>query len=242
MDESCVDNIFAALRAIQSQLREVDDNLSEYDITAFVNIITTVQMQLDKLQRARRVRRASTDEMTAFIVAEIIHPKEEKKTMKQSLLLPGGLEAKVRARAQGKCELCDAEFRLGVHHIVARAKGGLDHEDNLALLCHSCHNEVEEENFISRASLLRRKGSTPIDPEIAKARAEKAAATRASNLAAQSRANAELEAWDEWSDMTSATVPYLTLEEVAEVERPEKYWHVFVYGAGRHARIAPEKE
>lgn len=241
MGEPSVDSCFAVLRDLRNLLRVAEDDLDEHDIAALTNIMTALQMQLDQLGRAKRIRRATAAEMTAFIVSEIIPPKEEKKPVKQNLLLPGGVEARVRARAQGKCELCGTEFRLGVHHIIARASGGLDHEDNLALLCRTCHNEVEDGNFTGRASLLRQKHTTPaLDPEVLKDRADKAAATRARNMAMQVHADAELDAWDKWAGMTRQTTPYLTLEEASAIKRPEKDWYVTVYGAGRHARITPE--
>ena len=174
MAESSVDNVFSTLLDLKNQLHEAEDDLAEHDIIAISNIITVLQMQLDQLRRAKRTRHASADEMAAFIVSETLHPKEEKKPMKQNMLLPGGVEARVRARAQGKCELCGTEFRLGVHHVIARAAGGLDHEDNLALLCRTCHNEVEDGGYTSRASLLRGKSiANAVDPETTKARCRK---------------------------------------------------------------------
>jgi 5-methylcytosine-specific restriction endonuclease McrA len=241
MAESSVNSVFATLHDLQNQLHEAEDDLGDHDIVAISNIITVLQMQLDQLRRAKRTRHASADEMADFIISEILHPKEEKNPVKQNLLLPGGVEAHVRARAQGKCELCGTEFRLGVHHIIARAAGGLDHEDNLALLCRTCHNAVENDGYTSRASLLRGKSvANAVDPETTKARSEKAAETRARNLSEQARADAELATWDIWAGMTSATVPVFALEDAVKIRRPEKPWHVIVYGAGRHAQIAQE--
>ena len=158
--------------------------------------------------------------------------------MKKSVILP---EAAVRRRASGKCELCGAEFNLGLHHIIARQDGGLNHEDNLILLCRRCHDRIEDRKYISRADLFRGESSKP-EPsaDVRKSRAEKAAATRAANVAAQLDEVAELETWDIWSGMTAGSVPVLTPEQAAQVKRPEKSWHVIVYGAGRHAGISQE--
>lgn len=159
--------------------------------------------------------------------------------MKTTMLLPGGVEAKVRRRAEGKCELCGSEYMLTPHHLIKRVDGGLDHEDNLALLCRKCHNLVEDAGYNSRYDLLRMGRSLLdkpklIDPDEAQSRADKAAATRAAHYAETLRQNAEIEAWDRWKYATNA-VPILTLDEVAQIPVPEKPWHVWVYGGG-HSR------
>ena len=69
-------------------------------------------------------------------------------------------------------------------------------------------------------------------------RADKAAATRAANVAAEREEETELAEWDRWHDLTLRSVPTLSIHEVAALKRPEKPWHVIVYGAGRHANIA----
>lgn len=147
----------------------------------------------------------------------------------------------MRRRAGGKCELCAAEFGLSPHHIIARCDGGLDHEDNLILLCRRCHDRIEDRGYTSRAGLLRGEANDPGPSlDMQKSRAEKAAETRAANVAEQMRAAEDLEEWDVWSTMTASSVPVLTPEQAAQVKRPEKPWYVIVYGAGRHANIRQE--
>jgi diadenosine tetraphosphate (Ap4A) HIT family hydrolase len=56
--------------------------------------------------------------------------------------IPGTLRYEVLKRAKFRCELCgvSAEERaLEVDHIVPRARGGADDEDNLQALCYSCN-------------------------------------------------------------------------------------------------------
>jgi hypothetical protein len=234
---------FDTLHNLMDQLRNNPDDITDDDLATLAGIAADLELTINHLRRVRRERPATVRAMMNFIVAEMAPPpsKKEESIVKRNTLLPGGVEAGVRRRAQGKCELCGAEFRLGIHHIMPRAAGGLDHEDNLALLCHTCHDEVEDEAIVSRAELLRykRQSGQPA-AEVQQDRAAKAAATRAMNLAAEVREDRELTEWDRWTTMTQYAVPWLTLEEAIAFKRPEKAWHVTVYGAGRHAHITPE--
>ena len=48
------------------------------------------------------------------------------------------------------CQACLEKKRaseLSAHHIYPRSKGGSDARENLALLCHECHDWVEIEGF-----------------------------------------------------------------------------------------------
>jgi 5-methylcytosine-specific restriction endonuclease McrA len=38
-----------------------------------------------------------------------------------------------------RCQFCGSMSNLEVHHQQFRSHSGLDHEDNLITLCHTCH-------------------------------------------------------------------------------------------------------
>ena len=162
--------------------------------------------------------------------------------MKKNALLPGGVMAQVKRRANGMCELCGDEYNLSIHHIIPRNQGGSDDLENLALFCKTCHNAIEDSGRLTREDLLRCKQPTRqvLDAETRKSIARKAAATRAAHLAKKQDEERELEKWDRWQGMSLASIPELTHAEAAKIKRPEKLWHVIVYGAGRTARIARE--
>lgn len=47
-----------------------------------------------------------------------------------------------------QCQACRKRYSkksgiLGLHHIIPRAEGGLDDDDNLVLLCAPCHDIIE---------------------------------------------------------------------------------------------------
>jgi hypothetical protein len=237
-------SVFSALRDAADILRRATpDDFDDHDLASFDSLAESLLCSIAALRHEKRKRPATVNEMAQFIAGQIAppNPEQEKKRMKGTMLLPGGIEARVRRRAEGKCELCGSEYMLTPHHVIKRADGGLDHEDNLALLCRKCHNIVEDAGYNSRHDLLRSgrnlidKPKT-LDPEEAQSRADKAAATRATNYAETLRQNAEIEAWDKWKYATHA-IPILTLEEVALLPVPLKEWHVWVYGGG-HSRNA----
>jgi hypothetical protein len=240
-NSSCV---FSALRSAADKLRHATpDDFDDHDLASFDSLAGNLLCSIAALRNEKRKRTATVNEMTQFIAGQMMPPKteQEKRHMKTTMLLPGGVEAKVRRRAEGKCEICGTEYMLTPHHVIKRADGGLDHEDNLALLCRKCHNIVEDAGYNSRQDLLRN-GRNLIDkpktlaPEEAQSRADKAAATRATNYAETLRHNAEIEIWDKWKYATNA-IPIMTLEEVALLPVPLKEWHVWVYGGG-HSRNA----
>jgi hypothetical protein len=56
------------------------------------------------------------------------------------------IKNRVRRRDSFICQNCGLEERdksFHVHHIVPRSDGGIDHPDNLVLLCPSCHSKLE---------------------------------------------------------------------------------------------------
>jgi len=56
------------------------------------------------------------------------------------------LRAAVLAREHGRCQaryFGACRGPLDCHHVVRRSRGGLDHADNLALLCRAHHQETD---------------------------------------------------------------------------------------------------
>jgi hypothetical protein len=55
------------------------------------------------------------------------------------------------AREHGKCQLCGKEFSKGngshIHHVISRAQGGTDREQNLALLHERCHSKLHKKKL-----------------------------------------------------------------------------------------------
>lgn len=64
-----------------------------------------------------------------------------------------GLKALVRKRDNYACRLCFATENLHVHHIRYRSEGGPDHEENLILLCLSCHELVHSNKRLYQPAL-----------------------------------------------------------------------------------------
>lgn len=58
--------------------------------------------------------------------------------------IPKFIKVKVFGRDKGKCVRCGAENKLHYHHIKHFAEGGRHTEDNLMLLCASCHADEHE--------------------------------------------------------------------------------------------------
>ncbi|MEL7039630.1 MAG: group II intron reverse transcriptase/maturase [Cyanobacteria bacterium J06592_8] len=52
------------------------------------------------------------------------------------------LKQKIKAERGAKCEQCGSVNHLDLHHIVARKHNGRDVEDNLQLLCRTCHAQT----------------------------------------------------------------------------------------------------
>ncbi len=52
------------------------------------------------------------------------------------------LKQSIKAERGAKCELCGSVNNLDLHHIIARKNGGKDLEDNLQLLCRTCHAQT----------------------------------------------------------------------------------------------------
>ena len=52
------------------------------------------------------------------------------------------LKEKIKAERGAKCEQCGSLGKLDLHHIVSRKNKGKDTEDNLQLLCRTCHAQT----------------------------------------------------------------------------------------------------
>jgi len=54
----------------------------------------------------------------------------------------------VKHRDSFKCQVChgkSGDTRLEVHHLTPVSKGGSNHPDNLATVCHKCHTEIHQD-------------------------------------------------------------------------------------------------
>lgn len=59
---------------------------------------------------------------------------------------------------KGRCFRCDKKNRLSgisIHHVLPRADGGGNNDENLVPLCHTCHDLVESKNCKSTADIYK---------------------------------------------------------------------------------------
>ncbi len=64
-----------------------------------------------------------------------------------------GLARKVIERDSQLCQLCGAQGN-DIHHIIYKSHGGLDKEENLILLCRTCHAKAHSSDRVYREVLL----------------------------------------------------------------------------------------
>jgi 5-methylcytosine-specific restriction endonuclease McrA len=190
------------------------------------------------LRREPRTERA----MTNFIMDEMEKPTVKVKASNKEVAA-GGQKAAALREAGGRCELCKAEWHLTYHHIIARAAGGLSEQDNIIVLCKSCHDEIEPLGLTTRSAILRydRTRDRQAPPPQEKSRAEKIAMTKAQTAIDERKEMAELDAWAAERGDPMIGVQYWSLGD-PEIVRPEKNWHVIVYGAGRSYAETLRKE
>lgn len=229
--------------AVENIIPNDDDTASA--IPSITDLCNDVEHQAGHIKRiaAHQRRTPTTNQMTSFIAREIIR---KERTVRKSVSISGGAKAKALRLAEGKCELCGRERDISVHDIIPRAEGGLPEAENYIVLCEECHNDVEDQGYHTREEVLLHSGRSILIKAQSKSkqnddltRSEKAAATRAKNEAEERKEEIALAEWDRWAGMFGRCVGYFPLG-TPEVPRPEKPWHVAVYGAGRHANIARE--
>jgi hypothetical protein len=233
MDEMA-DDIVSSMRVLLNRVQSIaSGDWEEEELAQLDTLVKDLDYVVSAKRNEKRRQIASVKRMADFIVDQMLDVKREKQTMKKTMLLPGGVEALVRRRARGKCELCGTEYTLSVHHVQSRAEGGLDHEDNLALLCKKCHDRIEDESCNTRSDLLRMKEKPQtVSLDTTPSRADKIAATKAANHIDALREDAEIQTWDKWQRAT-LLVPILTQAEAARLPCPLKEWHTWVYGGCR---------
>lgn len=64
--------------------------------------------------------------------------------------VPLAIKEKIISRDRGICQKCKntcKQYSGQVHHIIPVSEGGIDHEDNLILLCSDCHTEVHKQGW-----------------------------------------------------------------------------------------------
>ena len=61
------------------------------------------------------------------------HKNHETKT------IPTQVKREVYERSQRKCEKCQSQYRLEIHHLKPQSYGGVHEKNNLKLLCYNCH-------------------------------------------------------------------------------------------------------
>lgn len=184
-------------------------------------------------KRSRELRRTSRTEreMIGFIV-KAIEDKPMKKHPSTNDVEAGGVKAKVLRLADGKCELCGTTMFLTCHHILPREDGGLNEEDNLIALCRSCHDEIEDLGYRTRAEIKRHTlaakvlVSTPKRDDAEDRKAQKARAERV-------EAEEVIEWAAKWGEGFWGHVPYIILGDPVP-STPE--WCLWVYGGARRHR------
>lgn len=239
------------------QLRQLRDDLSGADM-AYVQIAElceSIELAVSGLhhtarnkQRELRKRPRTEREMINVIVKEIAPMRKIKPSTKE--IMSGGIRAAALRQADGRCELCGNEWDLSTHHVVPRARGGLDDLENIVVVCKDCHNEIEPMGFVTRGETLNytprrrinlaQEANPTRQTEFDLTPAEKAANTKAANVRDELRRDADLAEWAlpfaRYLDADPGILPL----SAPRVSRPEKDWHVIVYGAGRHARVSRE--
>lgn len=58
--------------------------------------------------------------------------------------MPSTVQDAVRRRSRGVCELCGSAPAAHLHHRRLRSQGGQNTYENLADLCHACHNSSDD--------------------------------------------------------------------------------------------------
>ena len=242
-------DIIAALETANAALFEADkfrqlqDDLPGAD-TAYTQIVelcadieravTSLHHLTRNKQRELR-RRPRTEQEMITIIAKEIDPMRKHRKPSTKEIMSGGKEAAALRRAEGKCELCGAEWGLAAHHVTPRKLGGLDELENIVVVCKDCHNEIELQALPSRAETLHYVPQRKINLELTPA--EKAAVTKQTNHAEEAKRAAEIAEWARPFDRyLDASVQILPLD-APRIERPEKSWHVIVYGAGRNSNL-----
>ncbi len=95
--------------------------------------------------------------------------------------IPDSVAAKILVKSARHCCICRrfSPLQIQIHHIVERADGGSDEEDNLIPICIMCHSSVHSQVYMtkgfSRAELkghreavydMVEKGKLPVQPQI----------------------------------------------------------------------------
>jgi 5-methylcytosine-specific restriction endonuclease McrA len=256
-DQKALEHLRLAMEHLGSALNIRDIRISENVLSEMMEICTDVEQNAVALKRIAERKRhdvrlenaryRTETEMVQFIAQQIEEKPVRIKKPPSKDLLPGGVRWAAMKNAKGKCEVCETDYHLTAHHIVPRDEGGLDEPDNIAILCSTCHDEIECLGYRSRAEIHRHVPARHIgiepqaEPE-AEAEptdtAAKRAATREANQAHELIEAHVLEEWaGQWGNVIDRTVQYLPLG-APEPARPEKPWHVAVYGAGRHSSLA----
>lgn len=63
---------------------------------------------------------------------------------------------KERMEDIGKCELCGSKRGLELHHCIPYSLGGEDTEDNLILVCSTCHSKLTPHSTLTKIGLRNR--------------------------------------------------------------------------------------
>ena len=257
-------DIIAALEAANmalpetEKLRQLHDDLPDIDAayTRAAELCRDIEYAVSGLHHVIRIKHGElykqprTEREMVRVISREVELMRKTPQIRMKEIMPGGVEAAALRRAHGQCELCGAEWKLASHHIIPRAAGGLDDLNNIVVVCQECHDEIEPLIFTTRAKILhyipqhkaKLEPVTKPNRELNTAtQAEKAAQTRATNQLTKAKQDAELARWAaSFEQYLDASVTTLALD-APRIRRPEKNWHVIVYGAGRHSRVAREE-
>lgn len=166
--------------------------------------------------------------MIGFIV-KAIESKPMKKHPSTSEVEAGGEKAKALRLAKGKCELCGTSFRLTYHHIIPRADGGLNATENYIVLCQSCHDEIEDQGYRTRAEIKRH--TLAAKNLISIPKRDDAEERKAQRARAEREEAEEVAEWAaKWGEGFWARVPYIKLGDPMP---PTPKWCLYVYGGTR---------
>jgi hypothetical protein len=234
-----IENLHNAVRILQNLPQRTDDpDLSAVYYTNVMELCADVIEQAEVIRgntrkRLRDLQREPrTERQMLNLIVTALEPAPMKTKPTLQTIEAGGEKAKTLRLADGRCELCHAEWNLTYHHILPRAEGGLNCQENYIVLCKSCHDEIEDKGYRSREAIKRhvRSDAVPL-PEL---EPNSAAERKVNKAQAERQETAQVTKWAErFGDGFWPHVPVIHLGELPP-SNPE--WHLWVYGGTRRHR------
>ena len=152
--EQFSDNLTECIQQKDIKRRRYNLRLSQLDVANYVGVTKDTLSRWERNPKVK-IKQTQLNKLAEILQVEHIITTTPQKSPEKQIKEKAKTEfkkvrRKILSRDKEKCTLCGEKRTLEVHHIISRANGGTNDENNLITLCRLCHIEKHKDEPIAK--------------------------------------------------------------------------------------------